>query len=588
MLIWLSAGEERQYQNLRTCGGYFKRVVIAMLTGLLLMVSNLAEFVDEADRRELRRTAQIYSRVFRCVRFAELVIVLVLVFATPCLIQVQVDGKPHNLTLLWFCIRQHKMIFFVFAIAVVLYYGMVASKFHTIAVRELDNVAALDLPGAIDVPRTNSNDPPSDAPLLGENPSIFVQQVSDRDLPESLKEDLIADGSFYHTSENKYRLVRAPSLSFLLLSKGIHGSAANMVLARIDEEDALPTDNYVLADRVRMSDFDIEERLGSGAYASVWRCRKRSNGEEFAMKRLLKTNYVHRTGASAQLPRRERDTLFVAGRHENVAYLESAFETDSYWVIITELCKLGSLSKHIKRDGGGLGTREAKRISKQVLTGVRHLHNRCILHRDLKPDNVGLSGRREEPTAKLIDFGFAKRAEANQSNTIVGSYGYVAPEIETARQFFGALRRAAESHDERIDMYAYGVMLFVIFVGREAMTDALPQYRTLWSHEQFRGMLFNASHAMWRCQLYISKSIDGALLLHRMKECSALDTISNLTETEPLRRTRNCNAALEQQFFLDDAPVAVNSSAAAANISNPVSESSSNRDSLSMESSSRC
>ena len=175
--------------------------------------------------------------------------------------------------------------------------------------------------------------------------------------------------------------------------------------------------------------------------------------------RLVKQDYVTRKSAVERaLPKRERDTLFLSGRHPNVAFLECAFETNTYWVLVTEFCEMGSLNKYIKSKGDpGLSPEICARLTGQTLIGLDHIHSSDIMHRDIKPDNIGLGGTMDEPIAKLIDFGFAKRASAKQSRTIVGSYGYCAPEIDHARAMFGALRQAAEFYDERVDLYSFGI-----------------------------------------------------------------------------------------------------------------------------------
>lgn len=346
---------------------------------------------------------------------------------------------------------------------------------------------------------------------------------------------------------------RAPGLSFLLLSRGLPGSVADLVLAPIDEtavadeqEIGNGRDTVVTTERVQMSGFEVIRTLGEGAYAAVKLVKKRSTGEFFAMKRLIKQNYVQRRSAIERaLPRRERDTLYLSGRHPNVAYLECAFDTDTYWVLVTEFCDLGSIKSRIRSHGEpGLAPESAANLSGQILQGLAHIHSFDIMHRDLKPDNVGISGPEDAPVAKLIDFGFAKRANAKQSRTIVGSHGYCAPEIDHARHIFGALGQSAEMYDERVDLYSYGITMMVMFIGREADFQ-----NAIWTHNQFRQMLFEAESPMWNCRRYRQLDIHGDMALQELDEFGALDTIKALTETNPADRPRTARDAGRLPLF---------------------------------------
>merc|ERR1719454_573105 len=119
------------------------------------------------------------------------------------------------------------------------------------------------------------------------------------------------------------------------------------------------------------------------------------------------------------------------------------------------------------------------------------------MHRDIKPENIGVTGDEDNPVAQLIDFGFAKHADAKQSRTIVGSFGYLAPEIDHSLKLFGALQQAAEFYDERVDLYSFGVSLFVMSIGAEADIGGV-----VWSHHQLREMFRDPTHQLWKCGAY--------------------------------------------------------------------------------------
>ena len=101
----------------------------------------------------------------------------------------------------------------------------------------------------------------------------------------------------------------------------------------------------------------------------------------------------------------------------------------------------------------------------QVCDAVSHAHQNGILHRDLKPGNVLVTERLDKPLVKVIDFGLAKATEASpldaslltQTGQLLGTPAYMSPEQA------GAL---PGSIDPRTDVYALGVMLYQLLVGR--------------------------------------------------------------------------------------------------------------------------
>jgi len=88
---------------------------------------------------------------------------------------------------------------------------------------------------------------------------------------------------------------------------------------------------------------------------------------------------------------------------------------------------------------------------------------RCnIVHRDLKPENILLSSKGDDAIIKLIDFGFAKRSEGEETvlTTALGTPNYIAPEI---------LNR--QPYNEAVDMWAFGVIAYVLLCGYPPFHD---------------------------------------------------------------------------------------------------------------------
>lgn len=89
----------------------------------------------------------------------------------------------------------------------------------------------------------------------------------------------------------------------------------------------------------------------------------------------------------------------------------------------------GDLLSFIRYKGGTLIASEAAFITRQILLALEYLHNRDIVHRDIKPDNILMTSLEAGGRVVLTDFGCAKEVTqpAKRMQTIVGTYEYCAP-----------------------------------------------------------------------------------------------------------------------------------------------------------------
>jgi serine/threonine-protein kinase len=207
----------------------------------------------------------------------------------------------------------------------------------------------------------------------------------------------------------------------------------------------------VIGDRFR-----VDELIGKGAYAEVYRALDVTTSAFVALK-ILRHTYVNDSTTKARFIREAEVQSKL--RHRNVAALLATGVTAKYEpYIVVELLRGKTLRGVIKGEGRVSPVRAAS-YAWQTLAGLSAVHAAGILHRDLKPANIML-----EPSpgpverVVLIDFGFATfegAARMTMQGTVVGSLAYLAPE-----------RLTGEEADARADLYAAGVILYELLVGQ--------------------------------------------------------------------------------------------------------------------------
>jgi serine/threonine protein kinase/tetratricopeptide (TPR) repeat protein len=214
--------------------------------------------------------------------------------------------------------------------------------------------------------------------------------------------------------------------------------------------------------------FVVEEQIGAGGMGEVFRAHDRELGVKIA----IKTVRPERLGDSAAQERLRREALVARQvTHRNVCRIFDVFrhrssaDSDEVVVLAMELLEGPTLRQHLAAKGP-LPEREALEIALQLCDGLQAAHEQGVVHQDLKPANVILTGEAGEHRAVITDFGLARPlASASESHSLTevgvpaGTLDYMAPEL---------LRGSPAT--VRSDLYALGVLLF------EMVTGALPHH----------------------------------------------------------------------------------------------------------------
>jgi len=283
---------------------------------------------------------------------------------------------------------------------------------------------------------------------------------------------------------------------------------------------AIPNTKKGGKSRVSMNNFKILDRLGNGAFGTVYAVAQKNLPKgapviNYAMKTLEKESVLKQNLARYALT--ERNVLSVAGKHPLVVGLDFAFQNSYRLYLIMEYCPGGDMEKQIRLKKK-FSEEEARLYICQVILAIEHLHKHNIIFRDLKPGNIVLD---KHGNVKLTDFGLSKEnvGEFSENRSFVGSIAYLAPEI---------LKKQA--HHKSIDWYLTGVLLYEMLVG-------IPPY-----YNNNRKILFENIR-------------EGPLRIPHTMSKVARDLILNLLNRNPKKRmgasARDADELKEHEFFAD-------------------------------------
>ena len=213
-----------------------------------------------------------------------------------------------------------------------------------------------------------------------------------------------------------------------------------------------------LADR-----YSFERELGQGGMATVYLAADLRHERKVAIK-VLRPELAATIGPDRFL----REIRIAAQlQHPHILPMLESGNADGFLFYAMPYVEGQSLRERLARQGE-LPVHDAVRLLTQVTDALSYAHTRGVVHRDIKPDNVMLSGRH----ALVMDFGVAKavseasgRNELTTAGVALGTPAYMAPE-----------QAAADPHlDQRVDIYAVGAMAYELLAGRPPFTGGTPQ-----------------------------------------------------------------------------------------------------------------
>ena len=205
--------------------------------------------------------------------------------------------------------------------------------------------------------------------------------------------------------------------------------------------------------------YELLELIGVGGMADIYKAKDITEDKIVAVK-ILKTEF---NGSEDFLRRFRNESKAIALlSHPNIVKIFDVGFTEKVQFIVMEYIDGITLTEYIERQGV-LKWKDAVHFTLQILKALQHAHDRGIVHRDVKSQNVMLLS---DGTIKVMDFGIARfnrETDKTISEKAIGSVHYISPE-----------QSRGDITDERSDIYSVGVMLYEMLTGKKPFDGETP------------------------------------------------------------------------------------------------------------------
>src|SRR5438067_1496787 len=253
------------------------------------------------------------------------------------------------------------------------------------------------------------------------------------------------------------------------LLAALHELTAGIKEKTLSPELASRMESHSLGAKIRIPGIKVLRLIGEGGMARVYLASREGDDEPLVVKILRREVLKNKTALQRFM---EEYALVERIQSRHVARIYDHGQSEEHAYLVMEFFEGGDLNKRLA--GTALDPVEAMRVFRELMFALGDIHEKGILHRDLKPQNLMF---REDGTLAILDFGIAKHVDAidrTRDGEVLGTPRYMSPEQVQGRAL-----------DLRTDIYSAGVLLYQMLTGRHmfegttAMEVALHHINTM-------------------------------------------------------------------------------------------------------------
>jgi phosphorylase kinase gamma subunit len=206
--------------------------------------------------------------------------------------------------------------------------------------------------------------------------------------------------------------------------------------------------------------YEPREILGRGLASTVRKCIEKSTNQVFAVK-IVDVSTERQSVQDAERLKEETlsevSLLKLLSGHPSIIAIHDFFATPTYHFAVFEMAPRGELFDLLNRSVT-LSEKKTRSYMRQLFDGVSYMHEKRIVHRDLKLENILCI---DEQRIVISDFGFAKQLELGQYlRDLFGTPGYLAPETLKCQMY-----EDAKGYSFEVDNWALGVIMYTLLAG---------------------------------------------------------------------------------------------------------------------------